>query len=801
MGIRKEIVRKLRHLEVDESVEQLVNASLSGPGAVEAVLKGEPVAAEPDDMVRRQSAASVYLQSITVQGFRGIGPETTLELDAQPGLTLVVGRNGSGKSSFFDGLEVLLTGDSFRWKGKTAVWKNGWRNLHMPTGAGVTAKFQTEGVRGDTTVEIIWPDDAGNVTEVGATAQHIRQKRTNLAGIGWAEPLELYRPLLSHPELGGIALRPSGLYDTFNKVLGLAEITEAARVLSKARIGRDKQVKSVHGQLKQEILPLLESTDNERAHIALEALSGKQWRLDQVEQLLTGDHRPSIRGLQELSAIDLPTAGEVTAAAEAVEQAVLELERFKNSKLHRSNELANLLQTALDHHRNHSTEICPVCQEGSLDAEWQATTQTRINQLRSESRRYREAKDGLQRAERQAQGLARLPTLPAQTRIDVNLLQKAWRRWSRLPQDPSLIPTHLISHYSKLEETVKLVSDEARQLYSEQEERWAPIRRTMMKWLSAARDAEGLPLAVKSIKEAESTLTELGEQLRKERWEPIERQALKIWGELRLQSNMDLDSIALTGKGTQRRVELNAKVDGERFQALGVASQGELNCLALSLFFPRGALPESPFRFLIIDDPVQAMDPARVDGLAKVFHQVAQHRQLVVFTHDDRLPEALRRADLPHRVLEVTRRKGSVVTVRKVLGPVEQYLNDAWAVAMEDNLEAGVSHQVVPGFCRQALEAACVERIKRERIRQGVSHAEVEQDVDRANTLIEKAALALLGDVSQAGQVYNTIAQRWGEPMAQVVRVCNRGSHAGFSGDLQGLINASRGLAARIRNT
>ena len=800
MGIRKEIVRKLRHLEVDESVEQLVNASLSGPGAVEAVLKGEPVAAEPDDMVRRQSAASVYLQSITVQGFRGIGPKATLELDAQPGLTLVVGRNGSGKSSFFDGLEVLLTGDSFRWKGKTAVWKKGWRNLHRPTGARVTAKFQTEGVRGDTTVEIIWPDDAGNVTEVGATAQHIRQKRTNLAGIGWAEPLELYRPLLSHPELGGIALRPSGLYDTFNKVLGLEETTSAGRVLSKARTERDKQVKSVRRQLKQEILPLLENTNDERSHIALEALSGRIWLLRKLEQLLTGDQRPALRSLQDLSAINLPSATQVMSAAETVEQAVTGWEEVKDSELHRSGELADLLQTALDHHRNHSTEICPVC-EGSLDAEWHTATQIRISRLRSESGRYREAKDGLQKAVRQAQALVQPPTLPEDTSVDVSPLQEAWRRWSRLPQDPSRLPAHLINDYPALEVAVQLVSRQAQQLYSEQEERWAPIRTTMLKWLSAAQDAEDLPGAITSIRKAEATLTELAEGLRKERWEPIERQALQIWGELRLQSNLDLDSIALTGKGTQRRVELNAKVDGERFQALGVASQGELNCLALSLFFPRGALPESPFRFLIIDDPVQAMDPARVDGLGKVFHQVARDRQLVVFTHDDRLPEALRRLDLPHRVLEVARQKGSVVTVRKVLGPVEQYLNDAWAVAMEDNLDAGVSHQVVPGFCRQALEAACVERIRRERIRQGVSHAEVEQEVDRANTLIEKAALALLGNVSQAGQVYNTIAQRWGEPMAQVVRVCNRGSHAGFSGDLQGLINASRGLAARIRNT
>ena len=76
-------------------------------------------------------------------------------------------------------------------------------------------------------------------------------------------------------------------------------------------------------------------------------------------------------------------------------------------------------------------------------------------------------------------------------------------------------------------------------------------------------------------------------------------------------------------------------------------SQGELNALALSVFLPRATLPESPFRFVVIDDPVQSMDPAKVDGLARVLAEPPRDRQVVVFTHDDRLPEAVRR--LQHR--------------------------------------------------------------------------------------------------------------------------------------------------------
>ncbi len=800
MGIRHEITRKLRILEVDEPVRQLVVASLLGPQVLEAALAGEPVAPPTEKSGTERSAASVYLQSITVQGFRGVGAEATLELDAQPGLTVVVGRNGSGKSSFFDALEMLLTGDSFRWKDKTAVWKGGWRNLHHPTGTAVSARFQTQGVRGATFVERLWEDDARDVNDSATTAQHLRQKKTDLSGIGWAEPLELYRPLLSHPELGGIALRPSGLYDTFNKVLGLEETTQAGRVLSKARTQRQKQVRLVGEQLKKAILPLLEDHDDQRSQAALAAVSGREWQLNHLEQLLTGHREPSSRNLQALAEIELPTAEEVAKLANEVVVANSLMEEFQGSSLHRSNDLADLLEVALEHHQRHGPEVCPVCQAGNLDDRWQAVTQFRIAELRRESRRYREAEDRLSDALRQARRLVQPPPWPADTPIDIGDLEKTWRKWACLPEPPSEIPAHLADIHCQVKKAAESVSQEARQLYSEQEERWAPIRSELLKWLPNAQDAVDLKPVIGTITKAEATLTKIAEELRNDRWEPIEHQALETWKGLRLQSNVNLDSIELTGKGTQRRVNLNANVDGQDFQALGVASQGELNCLALSLFFPRGTLPESPFRFLIIDDPVQAMDPARVDGLAKVFHHVASDRQVVVFTHDDRLPEALRRLDLSHQVLEVTRQKNSLVAIREVLGPVEQYLNDAWAVALEDNLDADISHQVVPGLCRQALEAACVERIRRERIARGIPHAEVEQEIDRANTLMQKAALALLGDISQASKVYHTVAQKWGQPMANVLRTCNRGTHQGYQGDLQGLVNSSGGLANRIRN-
>jgi recombinational DNA repair ATPase RecF len=127
-------------------------------------------------------------------------------------------------------------------------------------------------------------------------------------------------------------------------------------------------------------------------------------------------------------------------------------------------------------------------------------------------------------------------------------------------------------------------------------------------------------------------LRTVGEQVRNERLAPLTTGATEIWALLRQDSNVDLGTIRLAGTGNQRRVDLNVAVDGASGAALGVMSQGELHALALSLFLPRAAMTASPFRFLVIDDPVQSMDPAKVYGLARVLERTARARQVVVFT-------------------------------------------------------------------------------------------------------------------------------------------------------------------------
>ncbi len=126
--------------ELDVEAGLLVLGALEGDEALDRALSEDADAAEarPDaeaDAVQAP-ARRAYLDKISVQGFRGIGSGCDLKITPGPGLTLVVGRNGSGKSSFAEALELLLTGKNRRWEDRSAVWKEGWRNLHWSGSGG-----------------------------------------------------------------------------------------------------------------------------------------------------------------------------------------------------------------------------------------------------------------------------------------------------------------------------------------------------------------------------------------------------------------------------------------------------------------------------------------------------------------------------------------------------------------------------------------------------------------------------------------------------------------------------------------
>jgi energy-coupling factor transporter ATP-binding protein EcfA2 len=760
----------------------LVLGALGGREAVEALLQGGPAGAQKADAAAALPQPGVYLRALTVEGFRGIGPAQTLELVPGPGLNLVVGRNGSGKSSLAEAFEVLLTGDSLRWRDRAAVWRDGWRNLHHQDSA-LRATFLAEGRAEPLLVERRWADGAPFETaEVIVTAQG--RENADLATIGWTAALRTHRPFLSYNELGSLLDEgPSKLYDALSAILGLEDLTLAQGVLQEARRSREKALKE-STTAKDALRERLQGIDHDAARSVIAATSGKEWDLTAVAAVVEGATAAGAGASQEavlqgIASLEPPDQAHVAGAAAEMRAAQAALQSTAGSAAARSRDVLNLLEQALAFHAAHGDGDCPVCGgKKALDGAWDKRQRTAVTRLKEAAREAEVAHARAEVARRLWEGLAPLKPEALQRASEVGLdlapLVEALSQWVKAGtlSDLGDLARHVETASGPLWAAVSSLKEAARARLQERDDAWRPVRSEVMAWLVGAREAMAGAAALDQLKAAEGWLKKAAAGIRDDRFEPIAGQAGAIWERLRQQSHVELGRIQLTGDGTRRRVVLDVTVDGVAGAALGVMSQGELHSLALSLFVPRATLPESPFRFIVVDDPVQSMDPARVDGLARVLEGAAKDRQVVVFTHDDRLSEAVRRLDIAADILEVTRREQSVVELRRALDPVGRYLEDALAVAGTASLPASPAAEVVPGLCRLALEAVCMEVVRPRHLLRGLSHGEVERSLGEDQPLERLAALAVFDDAGRAAEVEARLEAEAGAPLAEAFRRC-----------------------------
>jgi hypothetical protein len=116
-----------------------------------------------------------------------------------------------------------------------------------------------------------------------------------------------------------------------------------------------------------------------------------------------------------------------------------------------------------------------------------------------------------------------------------------------------------------------------------------------------------------------------------------------------------------------------------------------------------------------------------------------------------------------------------VVELRRSLDPVGRYLEDAIAVAGTAELPSSPAAQVVPGLCRLALEAVCMEVVRRRWLSRGRAHTEVERTLGDAGRLTDLAALALFDEAGRAGEVLERLRRDAGAPLADAFRRCDEG--------------------------
>jgi recombinational DNA repair ATPase RecF len=799
-GLWESMEARLGDSDLTSIQRQIVRAAFDGREPLELLLEQGEIA----DVARTRVTSSprgAYITSLEVEGFRGIGPRARLELSPGPGLTLVIGRNGSGKSSFAEALEVLFTGDNPRWVKRSAVWREGWKNLHQADSTEIQATLAVEGVVGATTVTRTWPEQAGLDDSVVAVQPH-GQPRTDLGFLGWDDALPMFRPFLSYSELGSLLDEgPTKLHDAVSAVLGLDELTDAEKTLRSHRLDRERALKEVLAR-RDQLVEALEGQDDHRVTQSVAAMGrGKYPDLNALERIATGSASDSgdseLARLRRVLAVDPPDLNRVVGIAAKLREAKEGVDDIRGTAEAELLESADLLDAALGYVERFPTEDCPVCSTpAAVAGDWATRARARIAEQRRIAHLAQRERTRLQKTLEIARSVpGPVPSAVQDVRglLDIDTVIEAWRPWVALCDelDPLRLADGLEATVERVCVELIALQERARSEIERREDAWRPIATILAGWVSEARRAFAANERVGDLKTAEGWLKKAAVEIRNDRFAPIADEAMSIWKLLRQRSNVELGRIELAGSGTQRKVTLDVTVDGVPGAALGIMSQGELHALALSLFFPRATLDTSPFRFVVVDDPVQSMDPAKVDGLARVLDQAAKSRQVVVFTHDDRLPEAVRRLGIDATILEVSRREGSVVELRPALTPVERHVEDARAILHTESLPDEVARRVAPGFCRLALEAACVEAIRRRRIGRGEAHAEVETLLGSLTRLQQFASLALFDSPDRGGDVRASIENRFGAAKAHAFAGANRGAHEGYDGDLHALVRDS----------
>jgi AAA domain/AAA domain, putative AbiEii toxin, Type IV TA system len=791
-------------------VSETVLGAVSGDAELAEVLAGRPAQLPDEEHGGDEPQDHVYLSAVTVAGFRGIGPERTLTIRPEPWLTVVVGRNGSGKSSFAEAIELALTGDSARWSDRHSVWRTGWRNLHTPQPCAITTDLRVDGVTGTVRIHRSWKDGA-DLPGAETTVIEPGGRRAGLADLGLARALRLYRPFLTAADLGKLLSgTPSDLFDALDDILGLDALTAADKRLMAAAKPADTAVKECRAT-RTALVATLAAVDDDRARRAALALSARMPDLDVVEAILRapGEAGPdeTVAACRRLRDLALPDSAEMARLAGELRTAAASGRDHDDARGHAAARTAELLRLALDQHGDTGDGPCPVCGTGTLDSTWREAATTQVERLEASTRAAREVAErltALTRQVRQAISAVRVPVIDSTvgaTLPDLGLaaLTEAVARLHAIPTDGALAD-HLATTYPAVTIAAADVHARAAAWLEQRDSAWLALAADLRGWLTAARAVPRHEAVVTQVKAARAWLKTTAEGMRNERLAPFAEHSQRIWQQLRQESNIELGRMSLVGANTRRRIALPVSVDGvDNGTALGVMSQGELHALGLATFLPRSCAKESPFRFIVIDDPVQSMDPSKVDGLARALGDLAAERQVIVFTHDNRLPDAVRNLELDADIIEVVRAEGSVVTLRPARDPVCRYLDDADAVARSANLPADVRAPIVAELCRSGLEAACHRSVWRQQIANGQRHTDIEAAIEATGRSVAQVfALALFDDADRGGDVLARLNRSYGRWAADAYQVCRKGVHGHQVNDLCLIVADSRRLAKAL---
>lgn len=457
--------------QLDEEVGLLVLAALEGDATLgDYLVHGDAEAVA--DLVTEAPVDPVgaFLKSIRVQGFRGIGATVQVDLRPTPGVTIIAGRNGSGKSSIAEALEVALTGSTYRWKNKASQWSAQWRNLHQPSNAGILVELVEEG-QGITRIGTDWAAGERDVTAFSAWVQRPGAKRVDgIDSLGWKAALDTYRPMMSYDELGGLLEAvPSALHDALAKALGVEQLTDAiTRLETRAKPLRDKG--SGLNERRRELQQEAAALEDERAVQVAALLKKTAPDINRLRALVTVAGAPdsgelsSIQKIASLSASDIEAVDHATTELREAAEGMVEA---AESDLALRAKQTDLRARALELHEKFGNMRCPVCAGGELNQEWAESSRDLVAAEDYELGELLHSQRRLDSARQQARAFLssrprELDTVPTPgLEAVVEEARTAWDAWTAAPAGDLALATHLDDQVLVLDAAVSALRDAA----------------------------------------------------------------------------------------------------------------------------------------------------------------------------------------------------------------------------------------------------------------------------------------------------------------------------------------------------
>lgn len=587
------------------------------------------------------------LENVSIHDYRGVLNDAPLELsfDPTPGITVLHGLNGAGKSSISDAVEIGLSGKFLPVSSGAGGKAQLWDPIHLARGALravirvtlssgderliLTTKLDSSGAIESHEAEL---DSGGSTTEVSLDS-------------AWHDALHSHQPVFAYASLERRVQLSKDLANYFEGLLALGGSFTALEETIASRGKVSSQAFDRWRAARKLAMSALERVDDERVtDVALDPL--KPVREPSIDDEL--DEWLEDEGLLEDGALarSLPSdcGTQLSDAASRVEGSIKELGNASASSVQQlSGALEHLLKEATAHSVDRKS--CPVC--ATQKSDWFQTLEKTVEQSEELSAlRKRVGVDTKKLAAVCGELLAEVISVGG-LRGDDGPVQATCAKGKALIDAFALArETETDTQYSVLGATLELAewlcSDEAKSLIDEAVKRadrnrqWRIARAQAVESFIAVWRADAAS-AAQSVRwnNASKRVTSLRDGLRKKRSFSLASKAGKRIEYLLSDADLRLKDIGVSS--TKASMELVDQQDNA--VDLGMLSAGQRNAVLLAPLL--ASVDAGPFGFLILDDPVHAFDELRIDRLAEMLSKLAETRRVVVLTHDDRLKEHL----------------------------------------------------------------------------------------------------------------------------------------------------------------